>query len=64
MSVATIRLSDLRNGSDGDKGLTCRKCGCKHFRVIYTREHYESSMRRRRECRHCGYRITTLEKPL
>ncbi|MCA9221526.1 MAG: hypothetical protein KDA71_14445 [Planctomycetales bacterium] len=50
-------------GSD-DRGLTCRQCGCKHFRVIYTRAGRSGKVIRRRECRHCGRRITTLEKPV
>jgi len=42
-------------------GLICPVCGCRDFRVLYTRR-YSSGLRRRRECRHCGKRITTFEK--
>jgi len=45
-----------------DAGLTCRECGCRHFRVIYTRKASGDRIVRRRECRHCGRRITTVEK--
>ena len=45
------------------RGLESRYCGCKHFRVIYTRPTYDGRIMRRRECRHCGKRITTWEKP-
>jgi len=45
----------------GDRGLTCRKCGCRHFRVIYTRPTWGGRILRRRECRHCGQRIMTRE---
>lgn len=45
-----------------DRGLTCTKCGCRHFRVIYTRAVWGGRIMRRRECRHCGRRITTHEK--
>jgi len=43
-------------------GLLCRRCGCRHFRTIYTRPGAFGSVRRRRECRHCGLRITTVER--
>jgi len=44
------------------RGLECRECGCKHFRVIYTRPYRGGRLIRRRECRHCGKRITTWER--
>lgn len=51
-------------GVDPDApGLLCPDCGCKHFRVIYTRAAARGRIRRRRECRYCGYRLTTMEKP-
>jgi len=50
---------------DEDKrGLACRYCGCTHFRVIYTRRGWGGKLIRRRECRHCGKRMTTWEKPI
>jgi hypothetical protein len=49
--------------SDLDKrGLECRHCGCKHFRVIYTRPAWGGRIQRRRECRNCGKRLTTWER--
>jgi len=45
-------------------GLECPACGCRHFFVIYTRPTPGGRIRRRRECRHCGRRITTYEKPV
>lgn len=44
-----------------DVGIACPKCGCRDFRVIYTRPR-DRMIERRRECRHCGRRITTYEK--
>ena len=44
------------------RGLECPLCGCGHFRVLYTRRAYGGRLLRRRECRHCGRRITTYEK--
>ncbi len=49
------------NGSE-QRGLQCRKCGCRHFRVVYTRAAWGGKLVRRRECRRCGARITTWER--
>ena len=46
------------------RGLECRYCGCKHFRVVYTRPTMGGRILRRRECRHCGKRMTTWERPI
>jgi len=46
------------------RGLVCRECGCKHFRVIYTRPAWGGRLVRRRECQHCGKRITTWERAM
>ena len=58
--VRRTRFSDLVNG--GEAGLTCRGCGCRHFYVIYTRRTAGRKVVRRRECRNCGRRITTVEQ--
>jgi hypothetical protein len=42
-------------------GIPCPKCGCCEFFVVYVRKR-RSHILRRRECRHCGKRITTREK--
>lgn len=44
------------------RGLACRQCGCAHFRVLYTRGALGGRILRRRECRHCGKRMTTYEQ--
>jgi transcriptional regulator NrdR family protein len=44
------------------RGLVCPKCGCEHFRVIYTRRVLGGKIVRRRECRHCGRRVITYER--
>ncbi|MHB1158324.1 MAG: NrdR family transcriptional regulator [Phycisphaerales bacterium] len=44
------------------RGLECPKCGCQHFYVIYTRPGAGGKLIRRRECRHCGRRMTTWER--
>ena len=43
-------------------GLECRRCGCRHFYVIYTRRSLGGKLTRRRECRNCGERMTTVEQ--
>jgi len=39
----------------------CRICGCTHSFTIYTRVRAGGRVARRRECRHCGHRFTTIE---
>jgi len=46
------------------KGLICRDCGCRHFEVVYTRPAPRGRIVRRRACRHCGRRVTTVEQML
>jgi len=59
----------LRNRQTGEPigakntGLECRKCGCRHFDVVYTRPKV-GRIERRRECRNCKHRITTYERAL
>ena len=43
------------------RGLECISCGCRQFRVLYTRSLPGGRIIRRRECRYCGKRITTCE---
>lgn len=47
---------------DDQKGPTCRHCSCRHFHVVYTRPTWGGRIMRRRECRHCGKRLTTWEE--
>ena len=54
-------LADLAAAVSGKDGLTCRRCGCREFRVYYTRPK-EGAIMRRRICRHCGLPITTYER--
>ena len=51
-------------GPSGDnQGLECRWCGCRHFRVMYTRPTWGGRVLRRTECRHCARRMTAWERP-
>jgi transcriptional regulator NrdR family protein len=47
-----------------DRGLTCRRCGCKELRVVYTRRRVGGVQVRRRECRRCFERVTTWERAI
>jgi len=64
----TISLAALQHrrldGQGRPVGLECRKCGCQHFNVVWTRQKGDGSIRRRRACRHCGHQITTVETTL
>lgn len=56
-------MSKMDNGNkekDPPVGLECRRCGCRHFYVIYTRPG-RNCITRRRECRYCGLRVSTRE---
>jgi transcriptional regulator NrdR family protein len=44
------------------RGIECPTCACRHFRIVYTRRGHGGQLVRRRECRHCGRRVTTIEK--
>ena len=46
---------------EADEGIVCRTCGCRHFWVLYVRPR-PGRVIRRRECRNCGRRITTVEQ--
>lgn len=41
--------------------IRCPSCGCRDLRVVETRATARGKIRRRRECRNCGRRITTAE---
>jgi len=45
-----------------DGGIECRTCGCRHLHVVETRRTLGRRIRRVRECRQCGRRVTTYEK--
>lgn len=53
--------SDRMGGQKEGRGITCPACGCRYFRVLYTRRALGGRLMRRRECRHCGRRVTTYE---
>ncbi len=48
--------------SPDDRGIRCPKCGCGRLWVVYTRKVSGRRLMRRRECRDCGRRVTTVER--
>ena len=46
------------------RGLECRYCGYRHFRVIYMRRGWASKLIRSRERWQCGKQMTTWERPI
>ena len=60
-TITTPPVPQITQPAD-QRGLVCRHCGCRHFRVIYTRPACGARLARRRECRNCGKRMTTWEK--
>jgi len=65
LGISTSTMSPDQNGmaraESGEKGLECPRCGCRYFRVLYTRAAIGRRILRRRQCRHCGRRTTTYE---
>ncbi len=56
------RLSDIKIAqADAAAGIVCSRCGCRHQDVLYTRQ-LDNRIKRVRQCRHCGRRITTFER--
>jgi uncharacterized Zn finger protein len=55
-----LRLSTL-SGDRDERGLICKDCGCRDFRVLHTRRGPES-IQRERQCRNCGKVVRTREK--
>ncbi len=56
-----MTMERKQTGQQSPPGIRCRKCGCRHFRVLETRKAMGRILRRR-ECPHCGRRITTFER--
>lgn len=42
-------------------GIRCPHCGCRHFKTTHTEPLRDGRIRRRKVCRHCGWRIVTFE---
>lgn len=51
-------------GQGDDRGISCPKCGCRHFYTTHTEPLRDGRVRRRKVCRYCGRRIVTYEVPI
>ena len=47
----------------GPAARECPECGCCDLRLIAVRVGHGGAIVRRRECRHCGRRMTSREQP-
>ena len=59
-----VRIDDKRKRVQAKVptvGLECPDCGCGHWETVYTRPGPAGKIIRRRQCRHCGRRMTTVE---
>jgi hypothetical protein len=61
-------MDELRKMQDDDqphkqlpRGIVCPHCGCCHFYTTHTEPLRDGRIRRRKVCRHCGYRVVTYE---
>jgi len=61
MPIRSRKTGEVYREGQQSRGLQCPKCACHHFSVVYTRHKEDDRIERRRECRHCGYRVTTSE---
>jgi DNA-directed RNA polymerase subunit M/transcription elongation factor TFIIS len=61
--ASEVQAESARASGRAGHGFKCSKCHCTNLRVLETRSG-EDSKSRRRECRCCGYRFTTLEVPV
>lgn len=48
-------------GNTTDAGIVCRRCACRQFFTTHTERLTDGRIRRRRTCRHCGYKLVTYE---
>ena len=62
MATHGVEEKAAGKSEEQQRGLECRQCGCRHFHVVYTRAAWGGRIQRRRECRHCGRRMTTWEQ--
>ena len=54
------RVFEDAGESDRREGIPCADCGCRHSYVVRT-ERIGETVRRTRECRHCGRTFVTTE---
>lgn len=57
------RVAKLPTNLDASGRPVCPRCGGQHFHVSHSLPWASGEKRRRRQCRHCGWVMTTVEKP-
>lgn len=67
MSEDTTKQKDLLSDQQTEQelepqGIKCPKCKCQHWRIVNTAP-IAFGVRRYRRCRHCGYTMSTRERP-
>jgi rubredoxin len=63
MSTGDRRVFSVPSHLDADGRPVCPRCGCQHFHVSHTFPWESGAKRRRRQCRNCGWVMTTIETP-
>lgn len=53
-------MKDDTHKDNPSPGIVCDRCGCRHLPVKFTRR-VGNLMKRSRECRNCGRRVSTVE---
>jgi transcriptional regulator NrdR family protein len=48
-------------GKSDDRGISCPRCGCRHFYTTHTEPLRDGRVRRRKVCRYCGRKLLTFE---
>lgn len=61
MMAAPEQEAKTDERTEDEAGLICLDCACRHFFTIDVRP-CRRGIRRRRECRNCGKRVTTTER--
>jgi len=59
-TLGEMAAETMRMEAASQRGIACPNCGCRDLRVCKTKPH-DGDIGRRRECRYCGQRITTME---
>lgn len=61
-TLEQLAADTAKTNADAGIGLACPKCGCRDLRVVKTRHNVDGTeTSRRRECRNCNNRLTTME---
>ena len=62
MNAPEVEQPKDDNSDADEQRIECRRCGCRHFYVLYTRPRGRGIFRKRM-CRNCGAELLTWERP-